>query len=48
MKIGSRSIWIRFSIAIVIAMKIFKSRSSENFSVKVCLKNFNQGLVAKC
>jgi len=34
-------------IAIVIAMNIFKSRCDENFSIKVCLKFFNQGLVAK-
>jgi len=35
----------RFSIAILIAMNIFKSGSDEKFSIKVCRKNFNQGLV---
>jgi len=26
-------------------LKIFQSRSAQNFSIKVCLKNFMQGLV---
>jgi hypothetical protein len=47
MKTGSRSIRINFSIAIMIAMKIFKSRFDENFLIKVCLKKFNQSMVAK-
>ena len=46
-KIRSRSIGINFSIAIMIAMKIFKARYAENISIKVCLKNFKQGPVAK-
>jgi len=47
MKIKVWLICERFSIAILIAMNIFKSGFDENFSVKVCRKNFNQGLVAK-
>jgi len=42
-----RLIHERFSIAIMIAMNIYKSAFDEKFSIKVCLKNFNQGLVAK-
>jgi len=38
---------IGFSIAIVIAMKIFHSKSDENFLIKVCSKKFNQSLVVK-
>jgi len=38
---------IGFSIAIMIAMKILKSGFAEKFSIKVCQKNFNQGLTAK-
>jgi len=38
---------IRFLITILIAMKIFQSGFDENFSVKVCSKIFNQGLVDK-
>jgi len=38
---------IRFSIAILIAMKIFQSGFDEKNSIKVCFKIFNQGLAAK-
>jgi len=38
---------IRFSIAIVIAMKKFQARSAEKILIKVCLKIFKQGLVAQ-
>ena len=42
-----RSIRINFSIAIVIAFDFYKSNFAWNFSIKVCWKNFNQGLPAK-
>jgi len=38
---------IGFSITIIIALKIFQSRSAEKISIKVCLEIFNQGLTAK-
>jgi len=37
----------RFSTAIEIAMKNFGAGFDEIFSIKVCLKNFRQGPVAK-
>jgi len=38
---------IGFLIKIVIAIEMVKSRFDEKISLKVCLKIFNQGAVAK-
>jgi len=37
----------QFSIAIMIALENFQSKSDEKNSIKVCLKNFNQSLAEK-
>jgi len=38
---------ISFSIAIMIALNILKSKLAEKNSIEVCRKNFNQGLMVK-
>jgi len=46
-KTRDRLIRITISIAIVIVIENKNSKFDENFSIKVCLKKFNQSLVVK-